>query len=69
MAAPAAATELNFEILVSAVTLAKEHQVRTVAMLRSMLARRFPGRDTEVDGALRHWAEYEVRSARRSAAG
>jgi len=54
-------TELSFEILRTAVTLAKTEQIRTVASLRSRLLQLYPGKEADVAEALGAWAEY-VRS-------
>lgn len=48
---------LAFDILVSAVNLARNKQIRTVAVLRQQLSQHFPQASTEdVGQALRFWA-------------
>lgn len=53
-----------YEILTSAVTLAKQHQVRTLKALLSMLEMRYPAHLDEIKMALQLWAAYEQRKRR-----
>lgn len=53
-----------FEILCSAVNLARFEQIRCVAALKSRLLREYPGREDEVEQAIRSWANYEQEKGR-----
>ena len=47
-----------FEILRSAVNLAREEQIRNVPALKSRLLRSYPERESEVNEAIFAWAQY-----------
>lgn len=64
-AAPDDLTEDQFEILRSAVTIARGDQVRRLDTLRQRLLSHYPKHEADIDAALRYWANYEVDSARR----
>lgn len=64
-ASPEELTEDQFEILRSAVTIARGDQVRRLDTLRQRLLAHYPKHEADVDAALRYWANYEVASARR----
>lgn len=49
-----------FEILRSAVNIARNEGTRTVAVLRQKLLHHYPGRDAQVQEALAYWANYEA---------
>lgn len=59
MGAVAELSEEGLGLLMSAVRLAKDEQIRTVAALRSRLLRLFPGQDKPIEEALVTWANYE----------
>jgi len=48
-----------FEMLRSAVTLAKNHQIRTLKSLTSMLETLYPGKEDLIKQALALWGRYE----------
>lgn len=54
-------TDLEFDILRSAVNLAKTYQIPTVDALRARLRNVYPNEEAAIDGALNAWSEY-VRS-------
>lgn len=57
-------SENAFEILKSAVTIAKERQCQSVESLRMQLRDRFPGEDKDIDDALKYWGNY-IESTKR----
>jgi hypothetical protein len=59
--------ELEVNILMSAVTIARNEQVRSVAALRSRLRQHYPEQDGGIDRALKYWARrvHETRSHER----
>ena len=54
--------DLTYEILHAAVTVAKEHQIRTLPALRNRLALMYPNSPEQCEAALTAWSEY-VRKA------
>lgn len=60
--------DLTFDILRSAVTLARNEQIDKVGVLRARLEEIFPQWNAEIDAALKLWAEYaaEKREPTRS---
>ena len=50
----------QYVILTSAVTMAEEYQIRSVAVLRRRLAQQFHGADDDIDQALKFWGAYEA---------
>ena len=58
-------TDKVFEILRSAVNLARDEQIRSLATLKTRLRHFYPGCETEVDEAINAWAEYVQANARR----
>lgn len=53
-----AMTEEVFDIIRSAVTIAKDCQIRSVKVLRWRLLELYPSKETEVSEALAAWGEY-----------
>lgn len=53
-------TEETFQILRSAVTIARNEQIRRLSTLREKLAQKFPGQDEQIREALAAWAKYEA---------
>lgn len=53
-----------FEILRSAVNIARNAGVRTVAGLRTHLAHYYPGKDAEIEEAIQFWANRVAASGR-----
>lgn len=51
-------TEEVFDIIRSAVTLAKDYQIRKVKVLRRQLLELYPGKEAEVSEALAAWGDY-----------
>ena len=68
-AAVQARENLEFEILVRAVNLARFERIQRLKTLRFRLSVEFPGREDAIDAALRTWANYEALSAYRSKMG
>lgn len=52
------------EMVMAAVNVARFERVRRVASLRSILTRRFPGREDDIDSAIQYWANYEKSKVR-----
>lgn len=52
-------TPLQFDILRTAVTKAKQYQVRKAKDLRERLQQLYPGLDADIDAALAFWGGYE----------
>lgn len=50
--------DLTFEILRAAVTVVKEHQIRTLPALRTRLALMYPDAPEQREGAITAWVEY-----------
>lgn len=50
-------TALTFDILRTAVTLAKTEQIKTVKILKSRLKDFYPNNDAEITQALSFWAQ------------
>lgn len=59
MSAVAELSEEGLTLLMAAVRLARDEQIRTVAALRSRLLGLFPGSEEQVGEALLTWANYE----------
>jgi hypothetical protein len=58
---PAESGEISEEVLgllQSAVRIARDRQVRTVAQLKSLMAEYYPGKEAEINRAISHWAKY-----------
>lgn len=58
------ATELSdggYEMLRAAVNTAREHGSRTVEALKHRLNRAWPGREADIDEAIKFWAQDTVR--------
>jgi hypothetical protein len=60
----AAMSEGVLEMVMAAVNVARFESVRRVASLRSILTRRFPGREADIDSAIQYWANYEKSKVR-----
>ncbi len=48
----------TFTILTTAVTLAKDEQIRSVEYLRKRLQALYPGKESEIDAAIDLWAHH-----------
>lgn len=48
-------------IMMTAVRIARDEQIRTVSILRSRLLQRYPGKDADIKAALDQWANYANR--------
>ena len=48
----------SFEILRTAVNIARDRQIRRLATLRSILSNMFPGKSVQINEALSAWADY-----------
>lgn len=57
-------TEAVFDILRTAVNLARDHQIRHLSTLKARLMSTYPDREKEVDEALMAWANYEYAKGR-----
>ncbi len=55
-------TDLQFRILHSAVTLAKNEDIRSLASLRLRLLKLYPGKPKNIAKALKFWANYLVKT-------
>ena len=55
-------SESVFEMVQCAVDAARNYQIRSVASLRSRLIMDHPGREQDVDGAIKFWSEYVRKS-------
>lgn len=53
-------------ILQSAVTIARNRQIRRLKSLRAELLMMYPGREDQIEEALKLWAEYAVASHQRN---
>lgn len=51
-------TEEVFDIIRSAVTIAKDRQIRSVKVLRRQLLEIYPGKEAAVSEALAAWGDY-----------
>jgi hypothetical protein len=49
-------TDGAYEMLRTAVTLSKQHQCRTLAVLRQRMAETYPERKEDIEAGLRYWA-------------
>ena len=56
-------TDSVLRILMSAVTVARNEQIRTVQSLKQRLTHLYPGRDAEIDEAISEWAARVQHSA------
>lgn len=61
-------TPLQFDIMRTAVTKAKQYQTRTVKELKSKLLALYPGMDSDIDAALAYWGNYEKNKRQRELA-
>lgn len=55
-------TDLTFDILRSAVTLAKNEQIEKVSRLKARLLDIYPNNQSEIDAAIQAWARYATRA-------
>lgn len=52
-------SQAGLDVLMTAVRVARDEQIRTVAALKARLSGLFPGQDSAIHEALVTWAEYE----------
>ena len=57
-------SELTFEILRAAVTIARNRQIKSVETLKKLLALEYPGQDEDIDLAISTWA-HRVKQTRQ----
>lgn len=54
-------SDVALEILMTAVRISRDEQIRRVAELRSRLAQRYPSNEANIEAAIIRWANYEKR--------
>lgn len=59
-------TEIQYEIIRSAVNIARSEGVQHLSMLRERLQAVYPNLESDIDSALLVWANHEVKSSRRN---
>lgn len=52
-------TSIQFQILRTAVNVARDEQIRSVSLLRQKLLVRYPKKPKSIEVAIQFWADYE----------